>query len=287
MLVKVALLWGRSTVKECDTGFMSPYPVIATDLDGTLLTTHHTLTPYTVDTLHKAKKHGVTIVAVTARPPRIIDEWPILASVLDSAICSNGAIVYDPGSQVVEATKTMLAEAALATWKALTRELPGLTVAVETGFEVVAESAYLKKNSVGDKRVIVASPAEVFSSASQIVKLLVRDGAASADELLHAAREAHLPGVELSHSGGSGLLEISASGVSKAVTLAEWCAMRGVGAEDVIAFGDMPNDVPVLEWAGRSYAVGNAHPEALAAASAICDSNDDDGVARVIENLLS
>lgn len=266
---------------------MASYPVIATDLDGTLFTTNQTLTPYTIDTLHKAKKHGVTIVAVTARPPRTIDEWPILASVLDSAICSNGAIVYDPRSQIVEATKTMPVETALATWKALTTELPRLTVAIETGFEVVAESAYLKKSSVGDKREIVASPAEVFSSAPQIVKLLVRDGAASADELLHAAREAQLTGVELSHSGGSGLLEISASGVSKAVTLADWCALRGVGAEDVIAFGDMPNDVPMLEWAGRSYAVANAHSEALATASALCDSNDDDGVARIIENLLS
>ena len=76
------------------------------------------------------------------------------------------------------------------------------------------------------------------------------------------------------------------SGVSKASGLASLCALLGLTAAEVIAFGDMPNDVPMLSFAGRGVAVSNAHPEVLAAADDVTASNEDDGVARVIEALL-
>ena len=57
-----------------------------------------------------------------------------------------------------------------------------------------------------------------------------------------------------------GLMEISAPGVTKGAALARLCELRGVEPRDVLAFGDMPNDLPMLTWAGTSYAVANAHP---------------------------
>jgi hydroxymethylpyrimidine pyrophosphatase-like HAD family hydrolase len=92
---------------------------------------------------------------------------------------------------------------------------------------------------------------------------------------------------ELAYSGGGGLAELLAPGVSKASALARWCAHQGIDAADVWAFGDMPNDLPMLRWAGRGHAVANAHPEVLATADAVVASNDDDGVARVLESLLT
>jgi hydroxymethylpyrimidine pyrophosphatase-like HAD family hydrolase len=90
------------------------------------------------------------------------------------------------------------------------------------------------------------------------------------------------------HSGALGsLIEISALGVDKASGLAELAAERGIDPADVVAFGDMPNDVPMLTWAGRSYAMADAHPEALAAAADIAPSCADDGVAQVLERLLA
>jgi hypothetical protein len=89
------------------------------------------------------------------------------------------------------------------------------------------------------------------------------------------------------HSGTGGLAEISAPGVTKAAGLVRWCERRTIRAEDVWAFGDMPNDVPMLEWAGVGWAVENAHPDARAAADRVCPSNDDDGVARTLEELLT
>jgi hydroxymethylpyrimidine pyrophosphatase-like HAD family hydrolase len=65
------------------------------------------------------------------------------------------------------------------------------------------------------------------------------------------------------------------------------CADLGVDASQVVAVGDQPNDLPMLEWAGRSYAVANAHPEVLAAVDHVTASNDDDGVAQVLESLLA
>jgi hydroxymethylpyrimidine pyrophosphatase-like HAD family hydrolase len=90
----------------------------------------------------------------------------------------------------------------------------------------------------------------------------------------------------VSYSGASGLAEISAAGVTKAAVLAAHCEGLQVAAEHVWAFGDMPNDVPMLTWAGTSFAVTDGHPDARAAADRVCPSNDDDGVAYVLERIL-
>jgi hypothetical protein len=84
---------------------------------------------------------------------------------------------------------------------------------------------------------------------------------------------------------GDMLLEISGAGISKASTLEALCQEHGFGPEHVIAFGDMPNDVPMLAWAGHGVAVGNAHPQVLEVADEVTGSNDDDGVALVLERL--
>jgi HAD superfamily hydrolase (TIGR01484 family) len=82
------------------------------------------------------------------------------------------------------------------------------------------------------------------------------------------------------------LVEMSAAGVSKASTLELVCADRGVDAAEVVAFGDMPNDLPMLEWAGTSYAMGNAHPAVQELADHRAPTHDEDGVARVLAELF-
>jgi hypothetical protein len=89
----------------------------------------------------------------------------------------------------------------------------------------------------------------------------------------------------VTHSGGP-FVEISATGVDKAMALGELCATLGVSAAEVVAFGDMPNDVPMLRWAGLGVAVANAHPDALAAADDLTASNAEDGVALALERLI-
>jgi hydroxymethylpyrimidine pyrophosphatase-like HAD family hydrolase len=104
------------------------------------------------------------------------------------------------------------------------------------------------------------------------------------DEFMRRARAAAGQYAEITRS--SPMLEISAPGVSKATALARWCAERGVTADEVVAFGDMPNDLPMLAWAGTAYAVANAHPQVLAATLDRAGDHDQDGVAEVIERLV-
>lgn len=68
--------------------------------------------------------------------------------------------------------------------------------------------------------------------------------------------------------------------------LARYAARLGIAAEQVIAFGDMPNDLSMFGWAGRAFAVGNAHPSVIAAADAVIGPVEEDGVAVFLETLL-
>ena len=97
------------------------------------------------------------------------------------------------------------------------------------------------------------------------------------------AREVVGDQLQVTFSTGSGLLELSAPGVDKASGLATVADHLGVDRDDVITFGDMPNDVPMLRWAGHGVAMANAHPEALAVADEVTAPNDEDGVALVLE----
>ncbi|GAA3280907.1 hypothetical protein GCM10020218_033970 [Dactylosporangium vinaceum] len=91
---------------------------------------------------------------------------------------------------------------------------------------------------------------------------------------------------EATNSSSSGMVEVSAAGVTKASALALVARSHSVTAADVVAFGDMPNDLPMLTWAGRGVAMANAHPAVRAAASDVTKhTNEDDGVAEYLERL--
>jgi hydroxymethylpyrimidine pyrophosphatase-like HAD family hydrolase len=167
---------------------------------------------------------------------------------------------------------------------ALEQGLPGGNWAVERASGFGHEPSYEPRWPVPDGTVIEAVDALVSQPS---LKLMLRHRDLMADELLHRARElvGHL--AELSHSNSAdSLLEIAAAGVSKASALTRVCAERGIASEEVIAFGDMPNDLPMLRWAGHAVAVANAHPDLLQAADEITASNDEAGVARVLERLF-
>lgn len=113
------------------------------------------------------------------------------------------------------------------------------------------------------------------------------NGRATRDRILAAATELVGDRATITHSSSFGLLELSAPGVTKATGLAEVAATHGIEQSEVAAIGDMPNDVPMLLWAGRSYAVADAHPAAIEAADETVGGNDEDAVAVLIESLLA
>jgi HAD superfamily hydrolase (TIGR01484 family) len=89
--------------------------------------------------------------------------------------------------------------------------------------------------------------------------------------------------LEITYSSNSGLIELSAAGVTKASGLLEVCRRLDVDPDRVVVFGDMPNDVPMVEWAGHGVAMANAHADLLAVADEVTAPNSEDGVAQVLE----
>ncbi|MEU6781606.1 HAD family hydrolase [Nonomuraea angiospora] len=259
--------------------------LVATDLDGTLLNSSRAITPRTREALQAARAAGAEIVFVTARPPRGVRAIADQAGVTGVAICSNGAIVYDLATDEVVTSHLLDRTAAGKVAQALAAALPGVGLAVETGRGLLAEAAYTRR--IVEDLAYLREVSSVFDGDDPIIKLLAQSQTSTADEMV-AAVMAGIGGLaEVTHSGGTGLLEISAPGVTKASTLDVLCRERGIAPGEVVAFGDMPNDLAVLAYAGSGYAMANAHHLVLAAIERRTLSNDEDGVAAVLEQLFS
>ncbi|MFF3687649.1 HAD hydrolase family protein [Streptomyces sp. NPDC002187] len=260
--------------------------LIATDLDGTLLRRDGTLSERTLRALRTATDAGADVVFVTARPPRFVDLITIATTgLVGTAVCSNGALVYDLATRTVTASRALALPVARDVATALSAAAPGLGFAVETGHRVLYEPAYGLRFGVPEAEFAVSSLADLWLVDAPIVQLLACSAQFDADMLLRIAENSAGGAAQFTHSGGRGLLEISAAGVTKAGTLSALCAERGIGPEDVVAFGDMPNDLTILRWAGAGYAMGNAHPHVLASAPLRTATNEEDGVAEVLERL--
>ena len=260
--------------------------LVACDLDGTIVWRDGTVTPRTVAALEACELAGVRVVFVTGRPPR----W--MAPIADAtrhhgvAVCANGAVVYDLAAERIVRTRGIALDAVREVARLVRRAVPGGAFAVETLEGFRREPDYRPRRGVEGMQVGVLD--ELIADDPLVVKLLYRVESGVADDMLAAARTA-LEGIaEPVHSdAASGMLEIAAAGVSKASTLADLAAEDEIGPEDVVAFGDMPNDVPMLLWAGRGYAMAGGHPEAVAAAGRTAPACEDDGVAQILEQLLA
>jgi Cof subfamily protein (haloacid dehalogenase superfamily) len=260
--------------------------MVACDLDGTIVRPDGSVSERTVAALTACEGVGVRVVFVTGRPPRWMAPVAMATGYRGVAVCANGAVIYDLTSESVLATRALPLEAVPEVVAALRRDVPGGAFAMETLAGFRREPGYVLRPGMEDVRV--GSLDELLADKPVVVKLLYRVEDGVADAMLAAAREALDGLAEPVHSDGGGcLLEISGLGVSKASTLAEIATGGGLGPQDVVAFGDMPNDVPMLRWAGIGYAVADGHREALAAADRLAPPCLEDGVAQVLEQLLA
>jgi Cof subfamily protein (haloacid dehalogenase superfamily) len=265
--------------------------LVATDLDGTLVHSDGSVTPRTRAALVAAEEAGVQVVFVTGRPLRWAEEVFEHVGGHGQAIISNGGLVWDVARARVHLMRAIEPTTGLEVARRLRDAVPDTHFAIEMVLDgpapardaIALEPGFMERYGVpegsarGPIEQIFATPA---------VKLLARHETLEPLEFWARAEEAAGDLVEITWSSTTSLLEISAGGVTKASTLALLCAEHGVAAEEVLAIGDMPNDLPMLSWAGTSYAMANAHPTVREAADHVAPANDDDGVARVIEALL-
>lgn len=262
----------------------APRPLlVATDLDGTLLRSDRTVsrgTQLVLDSVHAA---GIEVLFVTARPPRWALDVAHLVGEQGVIVAGNGAFLLD------SATGRVLADHAIepALVSAIVRDLraavPGIGFAAETVDGPLYEAFYPDIHP--QWRPADAPVVDLTASEAPVGKLLARSVEIAAEDV--PARVAEVVGdrAAVSFSGPEGLAEISPAGVSKASALETWCARRDIPLDRVWAFGDMPNDLTMLQLAGTSFAVANAHPDVQDAADIICAANDEDGVAAVLSLL--
>ena len=259
--------------------------LIATDLDGTLLASDGSISVRTLRALERARAAGMELVMVTGRPPRHVAKVPGAAQLGGVVICINGALIYDFERERVLRDDRLSALVARELVSALRLRLPGICFAVEVGLEYGWEPSYGlhgKRTEAPHLPIVDA----LMLCARGVNKLIARHPQLSPEDMIEQARDLFVERGQASHSGAP-FVEISALQVSKGAALAAYCLERNIAPAGVWAFGDMPNDLPMFEWAGHSVAMANAHPSVLVAADETTLSNDAHGVAIILERLLS
>jgi Cof subfamily protein (haloacid dehalogenase superfamily) len=281
--------------------------MIASDLDGTVISYEHTRTGFitarTIEAFQAAHDAGIQVVFVTGRPVRWLSPLTKALGHAGPVICSNGAVIYDLVREAVIESRPMAFETVRQARDMIAALDPSASFGVETleGFHL--DAAFLEHQEADaieemagktTPRQVAAGVHvgirmdEVLPDDPAVVKFLAKSRTRDPDAFLAEVRDLLGDLLAVTHSApGMALLEMSRPDVNKATTLADFAAEHGIAAHEVVAFGDMPNDLEMIRWAGTGYAVASGHPVLLQAADAMTDACDDDGVAKTIEHLLT
>lgn len=265
--------------------------LIISDIDGTFITSAGRVTDRLRAVIVRAVETGAHFGLATGRPHRwlipVLEQLP-LAPV---CVCANGAVVYDPATDRVlhafELSPSAMAEVVEAAERVLADVPHGYGVErvgssaldpEEECFIITPEynrDAWDSQFGVTDTQTLISQPA---------AKLLVRCSSLSSAQMYELiAPEVDPELAHVTYSMDEGLIEVSCPGVNKAAGARYLAERYGVTAADAIAFGDMPNDLELLRWAGRGVAMGNAVPMLHDAADHVTATNNEYGVARVLE----
>ncbi|MDQ0616412.1 HAD family hydrolase [Arthrobacter globiformis] len=263
--------------------------LVASDIDGTILGHDGRISDRTVRAFHACRRAGVELVFVTGRPPRWLHPLEEQLGHTGTVICSNGAVVWDLEADKVVSAQTMAIDDIFEIRRIIKEVRPTALFAAETltGFHL--EPGFIENGSSELLSEFTPAPlASTLTAEDAVVKFLaiVREG--TADDFLAEVSPAVGNLASVTHSAPTvAMLELAVPGINKAVTLADYAASLGIDAADVVAFGDMPNDIEMLRWAGHGYAMASGHPEAIRAAGQQAPHFDDDGVAQILEERLA
>lgn len=279
---------------------MTPAPsaavrLIATDLDGTLLDPAGRIADADAHAIHAAAAAGVVVVVATGRPLRWLGCLAPIAAADPLVVASNGAAVYDLHADRVVTSHPLHRDLVADLADELRVRLPGLRFALEEGRVFRSEPDWQAHTpdptvTLADEETVTVRDTwpDLLQGAGDIVKFLAVHDDADPDELLAAAHAIVGDRAVVTHSvtrGRRALLEVSAPGISKAATIAALAHERRITAAQVAAFGDMPNDLAMLEYAGRPFVMANGHPS-LRARFPVIGSNAHAGVGAQIRRLL-
>lgn len=265
--------------------------LFATDLDGTLLNSAGSISEENVAALNTAQNSGLQVVFATGRPPRWMTEIGHMTGIHGHAICANGALLLDVATGAVVQANYIDRDLGLEVVNRLRKIDSGISFAVELAdveVSFIIDDNYRPRWET--QQEVPKVPVEEMFKTGRVIKLLARPSEQAkldADQFVSAAESVASDIVDLTHSNiFDVLLEMSPNGVNKGTALAKFASNLGVDQSAVAAVGDMPNDVPMISWAGRGGAVANAHESVKAVADVLLPSNDEDAVAVFIKQLL-
>lgn len=266
--------------------------LVASDIDGTFINSRERVTPRLREVVSRMIRHGVPLTLATGRPPRwlapVLEQLPVRPI----CVCANGAIIYDSRRDELIQTRELDSEVLRDVVKraqAATEHVGGVGIAAEragTSAHDPTESLFVVSPSYdhaweSDEHGLI-DVEDVLSAPA--TKLLLRNQQLSSAELFElVAPVIDASTAHVTYSMPDGLLEVSAPGVNKSAGLEYVASLVGASPSDVVCFGDMPNDKEMLAWAGHGVAMGNAADDVKAMADEVTTSNDDDGIARVLE----
>ncbi|HEY4599307.1 HAD family hydrolase [Corynebacterium sp.] len=303
---------------------MSQPRLIVSDIDGTLLNSKERVSPRLREAVRRLTASGTIFTLASGRPARwmlpVLEQLPIRPL----CICANGAVTYDSARDEIVRAKTLspedmrsIVETSLEHTQHLPTHLPEYLFGRQSGPHIPAgpglgfgveragvsafdraEELYVVEpdftHAWESEEHLICPVEEVISQPA--VKLLGRNPNVTSRQIYDALVDHIDPALShMSYSWGGGLVEFSAPGVTKRSAIEDLIShlneraapgMEPIRREDVVVFGDMPNDLEMIEWAGLGVAMGNAEDQVKAAADVVTTTNDDDGVAEVLQRWL-
>lgn len=244
---------------------------IVVDLDRTLLHTDKTISAYTVEVLNKCKKNGIKIMVATARPLRTAKQYCDMIHA-DAVVVSNGARVICDEQHT---TCGISQQSALHLLNTLLR-CPSLLITLETG-----EIAYSNK-PIADYETMISDDLVSIAKAEGVLKILVQF---DSKETLAIVEEGLTEDLYYTIANGH-LIQIMHKAATKWNGIQAMLENSGCTPEETAYFGDDHDDIEPIKLCGMGVAVSNAIEEVKAAADYIAESNDEDGVARFVEQVL-
>lgn len=266
--------------------------LVVSDIDGTLLNSQDRVIPRLREVISRAVRAGAEVALATGRPHRWIH--PVLEQLPVRPVCvtANGAVLYDSAEDKVlrahELAPATMADV-VTTARAALAEHGGVAVACErvgtSAFDPEDETFVISPGYLhtwAEQGFGVLTEEEVVSEPA--VKLILRNDRLTAPQMYELiAPHVDEAQAHVTFSMNEGLIEVAAPGVTKALGVSTLAGLHAVPQERTVTFGDMPNDIEMLEWAGLGVAMGNARDEVKAAADEVTTTNDEGGVARVLE----
>ncbi|MFF9527364.1 Cof-type HAD-IIB family hydrolase [Streptomyces achromogenes] len=286
-LVMLTLDSGRVTWDTLPGDGLADRPafrLVATDLDGTLLRDDQTVSERTLRALARVAEAGARHLVVTGRPAAACKQYLAALGYRGLAVCGQGAQLYDAGADRLLSSASLdlgLAQEVVERVEAVLGplELGVVTAPPESRFKVTPRFGERVRHGwdvTADRGLLWTDP---------IDKLVLHHTSVPEDEVESVARTLCGDRVTVVHSV-RGMVEVLPAGTTKAAGVERAARLLGCDAAETVAFGDMPNDIPLLAWARHGVAVANAHPALRAMADEIAPGNDEDGVAVVLERLF-